>query len=483
MNKNLLFFLFFFLSLTTLSACSTDEEVSYEIIVSPSENMEPILDADGDNFSIEFYASADWKIDVDYSTSSNTDWIKVTPVSGNKGVNTLLVSVTDNPLPVEREATINISSGTVRKNIVVKQKKSNKGYTNFNAISIDASGDVFSVKIVGYDDFFVESSQEWCDVAKVVDDTGIYVNISATTNDQETRYAQVTLKSKSGKELYQISVKQYSFIEQENVQSYMKEIKTNERSSLFLIFTATWCPFTPIMQNAFELASDLYSKNIELVNVHVADSELYCELTPVLSTYYMNNSTPTGILDGRTKITNTSLDAEIISQSLLDNLTEGETLIHDGAQIQCVGGYNADKIIVNIKLNNLVVSSYSLQVWLLENGLEARQEDLINGSHTNYIHNNILIGTLSSILGDDFIISNNSSSYKEFTYTYDIPSSCNKDNLHLLVILSKKVDINNTTFNFPYYVDNCTSMPIVDYTGGKNTGGNENIIPGEDIEL
>lgn len=482
MNRKVFFLIFVIISI--LYACNGKGNVeSYEISI---ENTYPILDTEGNELSIEFYASAKWAIDVSKLIAQKADWLNITPLSGERGSNSLIVSATENPLYAERQASITITCGDVEKVIVVKQnakKEDNiNAYTNYNTISLDASGDAFSVKIVGYKDFTIDCNQEWCTANKDISDNQTYIKIAATANDKETRYAQITLKSLSGKELLQIIVKQFSFAEQEEIQSEVKEIKTTERSSLFLIFTATWCPYTPIMQKAFELASDSYTKNIELVNVHVKESELYSELSSILSTYYESNTTPTGILDGRVKISNT-LDATVVSQSILNNLKEGETFIKDGAQINAQGGLFTDKIIVNIGLNNLEVSAYSLQVWLLEDKLNAQQEDITNGYHKNYTHNNILRGALSSALGDEFIISENSSAYKEISYTYNIPNSCNKENLRLLIILSKKANINNTTMIFPYYVDNCLSIPLTDYSGGKNTGGNENILPGEDIEL
>ena len=476
MNRNVFFCIFAILSI--LCACSREDDVeSCEISI---ENAYPILDAEANEISIDFYASAKWTIDAS-KLIAHKDWLYITPTRGNKGSNSLIVSVTENQRYTERQASITITCGDVEKEIVIKQKANT--YTNFNTISLDASGDSFSVRIVGYEDFTIDCNQEWCTANKDINNNQTYLKIVASANDEETRYAQITLKSLSGKELFQITVKQFSFAEQENVQSAIKEIKTTERSSLFLLFTATWCPYTPIMQKAFELASDSYAKNIELVNVHIKESELYCELSTALSTYYENNTTPTGILDGRVKILNTSLDAITVSQSILNKLKEGETFIKDGAQIKVKGGLFTDEIIVDIGLNNLEVSAYNLQVWLLEDKLEAQQECIVNGYYENYIHNNILRGTLSSILGDEFVVDENSSAYKEFSYTYSVPNYCNKENLRLLIILSKKANVNNTTMKFPYYVDNCFSVPLIDYSGGANIGGNENILPGEDIEL
>ncbi len=481
MNRKVIFFIFVIIS--SLYACSDKDDIeSYEITF---ESAYPILDAEGDETSIEFYASAKWSVNVSKLVSQNADWLKITPTSGEKGANSLIVSATENQLYTERSAYITITCGDVEKAILVIQnaKEDNiNAYTNYDTISLDASGDSFSVKIVGYEEFTIGCNQEWCTASKDVINNQTYIKIVASANEHETRYAQITLRSLSGKKLFQITVKQFSFAEQEDVQSEVKEIKTTERSSLFLIFTATWCPYSPNMQNAFELASDSYPKNIELVNVHVPESELYCDLSSALGTYYRTNSTPTGILDGRIMINNNS-NAIVVSQSILNNLKEGETFIKDGAQIEAEGGIFTDEINVDIGLNNLEVSAYSLQVWLLEDKLVAEQEDIVDGYHENYMHNNVLRGTLSSVLGDEFVINEKSSAYKEISYTYSIPYSCNKENLRLLIILSKKADVNNTTINFPYYVDNCLSVPLTDYSNGKNVGGNENILPGEDIEL
>ena len=48
-----------------------------------------------------------------------------------------------------------------------------------------------------------------------------------------------------------------------------------------------------------------------------------------------------------------------------------------------------------------------------------------------------------------------------------------------MAILQRKSP-NNDAFEFPFYVDNCVIMSI---DSSINSGGNENIFIGEDIEL
>ena len=464
-----------------LSACSGKDNVDPYISMS---NTSFSLSADGDEIFLKFSTSIKWSVAINYITTHNTDWLTLSANSGNAGNNTLVISVCNNPLYTERGAEIIISCGNIKRVVTVKQlAKAKKSYANFNNISLGASKEIFIIKLFGYENSVPKSNQEWCKVHKTTKNNSTYLEISVDTNQDETRYAQISINEESGKSLNLITVKQLSVADQENCQSEKntKEFQTQNRSSLFLIFTATYCPYTPQMQKAFELASDIWEYNIELVNVHVRNSELYCEQNSELSDYYNIQATPTGILDGVYLIDNND-DASVTASNIINLLHNVVDKFPGGHQIVGNAGLYNNNIDVNIGLNNLPASSYCLQIWVLESNITAPQADIINGNQTNFIHNRILRGSITPATGEEFIIEKNNSTTTELSYSYQIPTTWNRENLSLLIALSKEGK--RSEDGIYYYVDNCISVPIVDYNGtNQGSGGNENLIPGDDIEL
>lgn len=447
--------------------CTTDKSDS--IIVSDLDSTHLTFDASGGTKQIQFNATNHWSIVTPYD-----GWITFNSTEGESGLNTLVVTVGAINTSLQREATITIVCGNASKEILITQKGRTNALVNFNTINLDASGDTITIKVVGNTDFTAETQELWCQCKKI-NDNGFSCELSITVsaNDSDTRSAYIYLKSQTGMILQSLSVKQMSQSEQlTNI-----TVKTNTRSSLFMVFVATWCPFTTLMAEAFTSARESWqSGNVELVNVHVVDSELYCQESKELSQYYKNNTTPTGILDGRITIENS------MNQSIRIFLTESKSILTNHAQIEGTAMLKNGEILAEIKLKALSVDDYALQVWLIEDNVVASQADGANDCvYEDYVHNCVLRKSLSATLGDEFIISEESAKHKIFTYSYScaMPSHCNKGNTYLMAILQRKSP-NNDAFEFPFYVDNCVIIPI---DSSINSGGNENIFIGEDIEL
>lgn len=478
MNK--FFFICASIIICLVSACDKKSESSLnEIILSPTENVAPVFESGGGRVTISFYVPAPWTATVTY-TGTEEGWISINPNRGEAGDQVVTLSATPNTLYSERKATVIISCKNARKEITVMQKALDEGDTslsvNFDRISLDACGDVFSIKTFGYADFTVECMEDWCHVRKKTCDAYNSLEIEVEPNEADTRLSNIILKSKSGKNIHSIQVQQLSKAEQEATEV----IESSTRSSLFLMFTATWCPYSPNMEAGLNLASSTWDQNMETVKVHVSNSDLYCLPSVELSSFYENNTTPTGILDGRIKIRNVGA-SNIVSQSILNALTEGKSLNLQGAALAGSASMENGEVCVNIRLDDLKEGTYALQTWLLEDDIIAGQEDATNECyHEAYIHNSVLRESLSLVLGDEFTVEEESSKYKEVSYNYKVPEYCNKDNIRILIILQRSVEANGTTFCFPFYVDNCISVPVGDCMGG---GGNENIIPGEDIDI
>lgn len=467
-------FLFIMVACDLLGIKPDDSDLSAgsnEILLPDSLGEVLEFEATGDTVEIEVYSALKCR------AVAESKWVTVKLSDEGLGHYVMTVIVSFNKDYKNRESLITLFSDAVKKELLVRQKgvsdegKDEDIAVNFDSIGLDAGGDEFSIKVKGSDDFNVECHEKWCTVNKTMEESFIQVTIEAEPNDSDTRNAEVVFKSESGTILHKINVRQLSVKDQ----SLSTEHITESRSSFLLIFTATWCPYSPLMMDACELVKDSWDKNIEIVNVHVTNSELYCEASRGLSLYYDNNHTPSGILDGRVKIEYES------SQLILNALTEGETLNMGTTKIQGAAEFLDEEVIcVNIKLTDIDEGSYSILTWVIEDNVVAGQEDISeNLYHETFIHDNVLRYSLSDLLGDEFIVKGESG-YKDLTYTSTIPDSFNKDNLRVMVILQKEAEVNGATFCYPYYVDNCISFPV---GNEMNNGGIENIIIGDEIKF
>ena len=413
----------------------------------------------------------EFKSASDYVITADAEWIQwsVSKIGRDKYMLKIMVDANESYQP--RRSAIRLSCGDVHRKIDVGQDGIDEGdiemTVKFQSVSLDASGDEITISVGKYTDFEVQCEEEWCKVEKVTDNNDCMISIKVEANNSETRYSEVELKSKYGKPLHTLSVKQLSMSEQNN--SLVME--TTARSSLFQIFTATWCPFSPLMITTCERVKDMWEGNIEIVNIHVNESELFCEESRYLSTYYDNDFTPSCILDGRMNLGNVS------SGSLLNSMTAGQANVLEYSRIQCENSLKGNEICVNVRFPDLKAGRYSVRVWLLEDNIVAGQEDNEAGTyHPEFNHQNVLIKSISSVLGDEFVV--NSNTYKGISYSFAIPEDCDISQSRILVTLLKEAEVNGVDFCYPFYVDNCMSIPL---GNDISNGGIENIVVGDDI--
>lgn len=111
------------------------------------------------------------------------------------------------------------------------------------------------------------------------------------------------------------------------------------------------------------------------------------------------------------------------------------------------------------------------------------EDDIIGyqaGASSDYEHNGVIRAAMSNALGESFTVSEDNT-VKEFEYTASVPSGCNKDNMRVVVYIQAKD-------GSVWYIDNSataklgTDKPLA-IISGIDGGGNEGIVPGDDIIL
>lgn len=115
-------------SLSTVSCKDNDDRYVTPDITISSEVVNNIISFEktGGEKSFGVSSNRPWKVEV------NADWISVSPTSGNEGDTRVIVKTLDNSNGIARESMIKITTGTIVKNITVKQA----GSTGFEIVTI-----------------------------------------------------------------------------------------------------------------------------------------------------------------------------------------------------------------------------------------------------------------------------------------------------------------------------------------------------------
>ena len=254
--------------------------------------------------------------------------------------------------------------------------------------------------------------------------------------------------------------------------------------SLGMRFTATWCGYCPNLAEGFAKAVSQYPNKIELLNLHPTSSNLGFSGTSALVNVFKVTRYPTGMIDHRTLIENYSSDyaAKLIVNSAKE--TENNYPVKTG--ISFSSSVSGSTVNLNVKLYIKEKGDYKVTAVLLEDNIIGYQ----NGGGDSYNHSNIARVAFSDITGDAVTTSENNKTVSK-SYTATIPSSCDKNNLRVLVYVLKKYGsqtIIRTDDYGDYYVDNAVSAAIgttqdLVFSDGTVYGGNEDTKDGGEITL
>lgn len=160
------------------------------------------LDSGGGNVSVSFTASGPWSASV-INTRADS-WCEVSPSSGPAGKGTVSIIVKPNENPDERNATIQLTCGTVSCAIVITQKQKDAITVTPSKHEFGAEGGNFEIVVSANIDYNYEiesSCKEWISAS----DTKVLNSqtrsfIVASNENVEKREGAITVKSALGQE-------------------------------------------------------------------------------------------------------------------------------------------------------------------------------------------------------------------------------------------------------------------------------------------
>ena len=255
--------------------------------------------------------------------------------------------------------------------------------------------------------------------------------------------------------------------------------------SLGMRFTATWCGYCPNMATSFAKAISQYPNKIEMLNLHPTSSNLGFSGTSKLENIFRITGYPTGMIDYRNSIANyTSNDytARLIVNAA--KVTESNYPTKTG--ISFTSSVSGSKLNLNVKLYIKEKGDYKVTAVLVEDNIIGYQ----NGGGDNYNHSSIARVAITDITGDAVSTSEDNKTVSK-NYTATIPSSCDKNNLRVLVYVLRQYGsqtIIRTADYGDYYVDNAISAAVgttqdLVFSDGTVYGGNEDTKDGGEITL
>ena len=262
------------------------------------------------------------------------------------------------------------------------------------------------------------------------------------------------------------------------VDSWMKaEFK---HRSLAMRFTADWCGYCPMMAQAMSNAQDQLQGNLEVLSVHCSDSGLASEASGQLTNHYSVFSYPTGLIDCRTFVENSS-DIQFTTSRILEAVNYTEENYEVVTSASWTSSLSDTKVSLKLSVYVKTAGTYKVTALLVEDNYIGYQADYNSGGLNDYAHNGIIRAALSDAVGQSFATSD--AQVKTFNYTAVLPSDCIADNVRVLVYIQK---LDNTTSS--YYVDNTATERLgktktLDVVSGAWSDDNEGIVPGDDITL
>ncbi len=439
----------------------------------------------GGQFQVAVTSSAD------YSVGVLPDWISEVSVEAKPGqphtrVHTFAVAANTTGKAREKIIVFTNAAGTALK-VTVNQKAP---YLTLSETEVSFSAAASSKRIVVSSsiDWVVTAGQqaEWISVSprRGIGDGIVIIDVDEN-KASSARAGSLVIAAADGTVEYMVSFIQSGASGEEN--EAWKELPFYHQS-LAMRFTATWCTWCPYMGAAISRAQELYPGKILHLALHGGGSDLQTIYVSSLMGYYNGTGFPTGIVDGRRKITNSEY-VEEVAAGFIAALQETEENYETASGLAIRSTTNGQKVSIDIDAYFKTAGDYKITVFLLEDGIVHPQ---VNGGD-NYVHNHVAREVATDILGEAFTIKKDLTK-KSFYYEVSVDPAFKLENMHVLAYIQKPFGSAprlQTEDYGDYYVDNCATAPVGDelklaLVGGSSGGGggqgNEGVTPGGEIK-
>lgn len=419
---------------------------------------------------------------VDYEITILVDWIReVETRSYDEKVHTFEIDA--NTGSESRTATISFCGNETCHPFVITQAAAETDvYLEVDNVSISVAAEgtasPVTVNVTSNLPWNVASDAAWCEVSPSSGENDGSFDITVSENvSYDSRIANITVSAVDGSLSRTIAVIQSPAQREEGDDSWV-EAEFVHRSLAFR-FTADWCGFCPMMATAMKDAQKELPGKLEVISVHGGGSGLACSASKTLANNYPIDGFPTGLVDGRTYIANYAIP--VTTSLIVEAVNETESKYETVTAASWTSKVSGSQVTLDLSAYIKKAGSYKITALLVEDKVISYQADYNNGASDAYEHNGIIRAALSNVLGENVEVTEDAQ-VKTFTYSAELPSECNKDNVRVVVYIQRK-DSDNS-----YYVDNTASAAVgkdknLDMSSGSWSDGNEGIVPGDDISI
>ena len=418
---------------------------------------------------------------VRWTASADASWCEVTPASG-EGDGTFTVKAGEYKGEGRRSATVTVSCGDgLSKTVTVGQY----GIVPFDVsplvVELGEEGGTFDIKITSSYGYHISGMSAWISQKSV---SGKVHTFQAEANpDFEPRKGVVTFCDDEGTCL-SVEVRQARHIPGPDEVDWSRDFY---HRSLVMLFTQTGNGYGPYMDRAIKAAQSKIPGRIEPVRFYGNDSDFkFTQISTLENQYSLNGQYPSLVVDGRYRVED-PYETEYAMKEILEEVENRETHFPTVSTVGWDSSISGNKLTVTTYVFVKEAGEYKYTVLLVEDGIKAWQSDYYYGNDDHYVHDGVARAAVSSVSGEYFKAYNPKTMMSK-KFTVDIPASCVKENLRILVYVQRSygrmLKIHGTDYN-DYFIDNCNTgkagermLPAVVSTTG---GGNEDATEGEPI--
>ena len=433
------------------------------------------FDNDGGTATVTVSSNEKW------TASADASWCEVTPASG-EGDGTFTVMAGEYKGEGRRSATVTVSCGDgLSKTVTVGQY----GIVPFDVsplvVELGEEGGTFDIKITSSYGYHISGMSAWISQKSV--SGKVHTFLAEANPEFEPRKGVVTFCDDEGTCL-SVEVRQARHIPGPDEVDWSRDFY---HRSLVMLFTKTGNGAGPYADRAIKAAQSKKPGRIEPLRFYSDESALgFAKVSAFENQYTVNGMYPTLVVDGRYRVKDAS-NTEGSIKEITEEVDNRETHFPTVSTVGWESSISGNKLTVNTYVFVKETGEYKYTVLLVEEGIRAWQYDNFYGQVDDYVHDGVVRVAVSSVSGEYFkAYSPNTMKSKKFTV--DIPDSCVKENLRIVVYVQrsygKMMKIHSSDYG-DYFIDNCNAgkagermLPAVVSTTG---GGNEDATEGNPI--
>lgn len=429
-----------------------------------SASMDPISlgCTTGDSNTLKVAFGGDWYI------KGTDDWFSVTPQSGEKGSYTLTIeAIQDNTDTEGRTGTMTIASGSNEKQWTIVQLGTKGFYITDQETKYTSDQKTVTIRMRANTEEFTFSPDNMIQSYSIkfsgdyeeIGDTGIYsdyldavMTLELKTNPDMDNPRSQDITVSAGTMSQQISI----------TQPEGKWDTPFYKNSLLLKFTSTGCQFCPFLDEMIEeVMSEMPDRLIPACCYSSAlNGTIVWDVTSILENYYSINTYPSAIFNSIAYLKHSSENGTIIKNLINEALESYKSY----TTIAATSSLSGDNLTVDIDLTAKKKGNYSVNVWVLENGIIKSQVSP-SGSIPDYEHNHVCRLSLTGENGRQ--VSVDSKSTESVTIEGKLTSDItDRDNAYLVIFVTYPGNptvkgVSQAAYNnYNKIVDNAFTLPL-----------------------